>query len=101
MKRFSHLVDGNNRERLPDGRKGMHKVEKNKDVKKVYARARKVLQRGVGNSVWAVGVDSGEVGGSGKKFTERGQQKEEFVSGQEARRSSDKQPHIMLRTPLV
>ena len=41
---FSHLVDGNNKKYLPDGRKGMQSPGKIEDVKKkINARARKVL----------------------------------------------------------
>ena len=44
VERLSHLVYGNNRRCLPDGRKGMHSPEEIKDVmKKIHARARKML----------------------------------------------------------
>ena len=44
VERLSHLVDGNNRRCLPDGKKGMQSPGKIKHVKKkVHARARKVL----------------------------------------------------------
>ena len=38
--------------------------------KKIHARARKVLQHGIGNFVWTSGGGRGEVGGSHKKFSE-------------------------------
>ena len=39
-----HLMDGNNRRCLPDGRKGMQSPGKIENVlKKIHARARKVL----------------------------------------------------------
>ena len=38
--------------------------------KKIHARARKVLQHGIGNFVWANGSGRGKVGGSRKKFSE-------------------------------
>ena len=41
--RLSHLMDGNNRKCLPDGRKGMQSSEKIENVKKIHFRARKVL----------------------------------------------------------
>ena len=37
--------------------------------KKIHARARKVLQHGIGNFVWASGSGRGKVGGSRKKFS--------------------------------
>ena len=41
---LSHLVDGNNRRCLPDGKKGMQSPEGIEDVKKkIHARARKML----------------------------------------------------------
>ena len=44
VERLSHLVDGNNRRCLPDGRKGSQSPGKIKNVKKkIHARARKVL----------------------------------------------------------
>ena len=44
VERLSHLVDGNNRRRLPDGRKGMRRPGEIEDVKKkIHARARKML----------------------------------------------------------
>ena len=51
--RFSHLVNGNNRGRLADGRNRTEISETIKDVKKeIHARAREVLQHGIGDSVW-------------------------------------------------
>ena len=45
--RLSHLVDGNNRRCLPDGRKGMQNSGEIEDVKmKIHARASKVLIMG-------------------------------------------------------
>ena len=50
--------------------KGMRKPEEIKDLKKkIHARARKMLQHGIGNFVWASG--GGKVGGIRKKFSER------------------------------
>ena len=44
VERLSHLVNGNNRRCLPDGRKGMQRPGKIEDEKKkIHARARKVL----------------------------------------------------------
>ena len=54
VERLSHLVDGNNERCLPDGKKGMQSLGEIEDVKKkIHARARKVLQHGIGNFVWA------------------------------------------------
>ena len=39
--------------------------------KKIHVRARKMLQHGIGNFVWANGSGGGEVGGSRKKFSGR------------------------------
>ena len=68
---FSHLVDGNNRKCLPDGRKGMQSPGKIENVKKIHAIARKVLEHGIGNFVWGSGSGGGKVGGSRKKFSGR------------------------------
>ena len=44
VERLSHLVDGNNRRCLPDGRKKIQSPGKVEDVKKKFhARARKML----------------------------------------------------------
>ena len=44
VERLSHLVDGNNRRCLPDGKKGMRSPGEIENVKKkIHARARKVL----------------------------------------------------------
>ena len=44
VERLSHLMYGNNRRCLPDGRKGMRRPRKIEDVKKkIHARARKML----------------------------------------------------------
>ena len=44
VERLSHLVDGNNRRCLPDGRKGMQSPGKIENVKeKINGRARKML----------------------------------------------------------
>ena len=41
---LSHLVDGNNRRCLPDGREGMRRPGEIEDVKKkIHVRARKML----------------------------------------------------------
>ena len=65
-------MDGNNRKYLPNGRKGTQCAREIKDVKKkIHARARKVLWRGIGNFVWASGRGGRKVGGSRKKFSER------------------------------
>ena len=40
---FSHLVDGNYRRCLPDGRKRMQSPGKIEDVKKIQARVKKML----------------------------------------------------------
>ena len=47
--------------------------------KKIYARAKKMLQHGIGSFVWASGSGEGEVRGSRKKF-----------SGREKREQKDK-----------
>ena len=60
---------GNNRRCLPDGKKGMRRPGKVENVKKkIHARARKVLQHGIGDFALASGVGRGEVGGSREKF---------------------------------
>ena len=44
VERFSHLVDGNNRRCLPNGRKGIRSPIEIEDVKKkIHARVRKML----------------------------------------------------------
>ena len=44
VERPSHLVDGNNKKCLPNGRKGMQSLAEIEDVKKkIHARARKML----------------------------------------------------------
>ena len=60
--------------------------------KKIHARARKMLEHGIGNFVWASGSRRGKVGGSRKKFSGReGRAKEESdSSGHVARRSSER-----------
>ena len=64
-------MDGNNRRWLPDGRKETQRPENIENVKtKIHARARKVLQHGIGNFVWASGSGGKKVGGSCKKFSE-------------------------------
>ena len=46
--------------------------------KKIYARARKMLQHRIGNFVWVSGSGGGKVGGSRKKFSrEKEEQKDE------------------------
>ena len=68
---FPILWNGNNGRCLPDGRKGMRRSGKIEDMKKkIHARARKVLQHGIGNFVWASGSGRGKVGDSRKKFSE-------------------------------
>ena len=70
VERFSHLVDGNDRRCLLDGRKEMGRPGTIEDVKKkIHARARKMLLHGIGNFVWASGSGGGKVGGSRKKFS--------------------------------
>ena len=70
IERLSSLVDGNNRRCLPDGRKGMQSPGEIEDVKKkIHSRARKMLQHGIGNFVWASGSGEGKVGGSRKEFS--------------------------------
>ena len=46
--------------------------------KKIHARARKMLYRGIGNFVWTSGSGGGKVGGSLKKFCagEKAEQKD-------------------------
>ena len=70
VERFSHFADGNNRY-------GLQRPEKIKEVKKIRARARQMLQHGVNDSVWTSG--SREVGGSCKKFTGGAQKEDEFI----------------------
>ena len=43
VNKLSHFVDGNNGRCLPDGRKEMQSLREIKDVKKIHARARKML----------------------------------------------------------
>ena len=44
VERLSHLVNGNNRRCLPDGRKRLQSLGEIEDVKKkIHARARKML----------------------------------------------------------
>ena len=64
-------MDGNNRRSLPDGRKEMQRPGEMEDVKKIHARARKMLYHVIGNFVWARGSAREEVGGSHKKFSGR------------------------------
>ena len=61
---------GNNRRCLPDRRKGMQSPGEIEDVKKkIHARARKMLQHGIGNFVWTSGSAGGTVCASRKKFS--------------------------------
>ena len=63
-------MHGNNR-CLPDGTKGMQRPGKIENVKKkIHARARNVLQRGISNFVWASVSGREEAKGSRKKFGE-------------------------------
>ena len=39
------------------------------EKKKIHARARMMLENGIGNFVWASGSGGGKVGGSRKKFS--------------------------------
>ena len=57
--------------------------------KKIHARARKVLQHGIGNFVWASGSGRGEIGGSRKKFSERERKAEGRVRLCRARGSAE------------
>ena len=44
VERLSHLVDGNNRRCLPDGRKEIQSLRETEDVKKkIHAKARRML----------------------------------------------------------
>ena len=61
-------MDENNR-CLPDGKKEMRNPGEIENVKKIHARARKVLQHGIGNFVSASGSGRGEVGGRRKRFS--------------------------------
>ena len=64
-------MHGNNRRCLPDGTKGMQRPGKIENVKKkIHARARNVLQRGISNFVWASVSGREKVKGSRKKFGE-------------------------------
>ena len=48
----------------------MQSPAKIEDVKKkIHARARKMVQHGIGNFVWASGSEGEKVGGSRKKFS--------------------------------
>ena len=47
-------IDGNNEQRLTDGKKGINRSGKINDVK-IPARVREKLQHVVSNSVWAGG----------------------------------------------
>ena len=47
----------------------MQRTRKSKDVKKIQAEARELVQHGVSNSVWASGDGREEVGSSPEKFT--------------------------------
>ena len=50
----------------------MHRPGKIKNLKKkIHARARKVLQHGIGNFVWASGSGRGKVGGNRNKFSRK------------------------------
>ena len=70
-------MNGNNRRCLSDGKKGMRRPGKIEDMKKkIYARARKMLQHRIGNFVWASGSGGKKVGGSLKKFS-RGERRAE------------------------
>ena len=57
--------------------------------KKIYTRARKMLQHGIGNFVWANGSGRGEVGGSRKKFSGRERRAKRRVRLHRARGSAE------------
>ena len=66
----SHLVYGNTRRFLPDGRREMQRPKMIENVPdKIRARARKMLQHGIGDFVWASGNGQREIRGSCKKFS--------------------------------
>ena len=71
--------------------------------KKVHARARKVLQHGIGNFVWASGIGRREVGGRSRNSAgEKGEQKDKGESsGHEARRNLERYPLALLRSPCI
>ena len=72
VERLSHLEYGNNGRCVPDGRKEMRSPGRIEYVKKkIHARARKMLQHGIGNFVWVSGSGRGEVEGSRKKLSGR------------------------------
>ena len=53
---FSISMDGNDRRCLPDGRKEMQRPTKIENVyKRIHARAGKVLQHQINDTVWASG----------------------------------------------
>ena len=43
LRALSNLMDGNSREKLPDGKEGMQRLKSIKDVMKIHAGMRKVL----------------------------------------------------------
>ena len=74
--RFSHLMDGDDRWRLPDGRKGVKRPRKIKDVKDRY-QSKGMLKHGVGASARASSKEREEVCCNHKKFSVVKEQKEE------------------------
>ena len=48
----------------------MKKTRKSKDMKKIHASIREMLQHGVGNSIWVGSDGRGKVGCHRKKFNE-------------------------------
>ena len=78
VKRLSHLMNRNNR-CLPDLRKGMQRPGKIKNVyEKIHDRARRVLQYGIGDFVWASGSGQEEdCGATRNSAGQKGEQKKE------------------------
>ena len=61
---------------MEDGRKGMQMPREIENMKKkIHAKARKMLQHGIGNFVWTSGSGRREVCGSRKKFAEKRESK--------------------------
>ena len=75
----------------------MRSPGKIKDVKKkIYARARKMVQHGIGNFVWGSGSGGGKIGGSRKKFSTREGRSKGRVRFHRARGSAELRESLLL-----
>ena len=67
----------------------MQSIAEIENVKKIHARARKMIQHRIGNFVWASGSGGEKVGGSRKNFSGRGRRAEGRMRLQGARGSAE------------